>query len=87
MNILPNVANERLDYGADLVAAYSPRIVGGDLGGTPGNEGHFEIDLGKFWLPVLAAVFIAETLGELEIFIHSARADEELLRLLRGLWE
>ena len=69
------------------MTAYSPSIVVGVRRWTPGNVGHFEIDLGEFGLSVLAAVLVAETLGELEIFINRTRANEELLRLLGGLWE
>ena len=65
------------------MTAYSPSVVVGVRGWTPGNVGHFEIDLGKFGLSVLAAIFVAETLGELVIFVDRARANEKLFRLLR----
>lgn len=85
--MLPYLSDQRLDYGANLVTTYSPAIVVGVGGWTPGNVGHFEIDLGKFGLSVLAAVLVTETLGELEILINRTRANEKLLRLLRRLWE
>lgn len=83
----PYLCNERLDDGAHLVTAYAPAVGWGIWGGTPGDVGHFEIDLGEFGLSVLATVLVAETPGELEILVHCAGADEELLGLLRGLRE
>lgn len=72
VDLVPNVCDEGLDYGADLVSAYTPAVVWSVWRGTPCDIGHFEIDLCEFWLPVLAPVLIAETPGELEIFIYCA---------------
>ncbi len=49
------------------------------------DEGHFEVDLREFQLPVGALVFVAETAGELKIFLHAADHQDlfELLRRLR----
>lgn len=69
------------------MTAYAPAIVLGIFWWTPGDVGHFEIDLGKFGLSVLASVLVAETPGKLEIFVDCTGTNEELLRLLRGLWE
>src|SRR4029079_41290 len=46
------------------------------------DEGHLEVDLGKFRLTVVAEVFVAETAGDLIIAIHTA--DHE--HLLEELW-
>ena len=54
---------------------------------TPRDVGHFEIDLGKFGLSIFATVLVAEALCDLEIFVNCTGANEELFRLLWGLWE
>lgn len=85
----PDPADEVLGDVADLAAANAPR--GGrcmGIGGlAPGNEGHFEIDLGKFRLSVLPAVLVAEALCDLEVAVDAAGADEHLLWLLGRLCE
>ena len=48
------------------------------------DETRLDVHLGKFQLPVGAQVFVAETLGDLEIFLQP-RDHEELFVLLRGL--
>lgn len=72
MYVMPYLSNQRFDYGSDLVTTNSPAIVVGMGVWTPRDECHFEIDLGKFGLSVFASVFVAETLGELVIFVNSA---------------
>ena len=54
---------------------------------SPRHECHLEINLSKLRLPILTTILIPEAPGELIIFVNSSRAHEELLRLLRGLWE
>jgi hypothetical protein len=54
---------------------------------NPVDKGHLEIDLSELGLTVFAAVFVAETAGELEVARDGAGADEELFGLLGGLGE
>lgn len=70
MYLLPYCSNQRLNYGADLMAAYSPTVVVGVRGGTPRYIGHFEIDLGKFGLSIFATILVAETFCKLEILFN-----------------
>lgn len=88
-HIFPNLTDQGFDCVTNFAPTNPPKVgIGGcrrRVGISPRNKSHFEIDLGKFRLSVLAAVFIAETFGYLKIFIDTAGADEKLLRLLRGL--
>lgn len=78
-DVLPNFTNQRFDSTTNFAPTNPPKVgIGGcrwlnDI--SPGNESHFEIDLSEFRLSVLSAVFIAETFGDLKIFIDNAGAD------------
>src|SRR5207248_4313476 len=48
------------------------------------DKGRFDIDLGKFRLPLSAQVFVAKTFRDLKIFLHSCH-HEELFVLLGRL--
>jgi hypothetical protein len=54
---------------------------------SPRHKCHLEINLGELRLPILTTVLIPEAPGELIVSVDGTRAHEELLRLLRGLWE
>lgn len=82
LDSLPYVTDERLDNGAYLMTTNSPVVRVWRVRLTPRNVCHFEINLSKFRLAILAAVLIAETFGDLEVFVDCSGAYEELLGLL-----
>ena len=88
-DILPNFANQGFDRVTNFTPTNLPKVGIGGCGrlniSSPGNKSHLQINLGKLWLSVFAAVFIAETFGYLKIFVDATGADEKLFRLLRGL--
>jgi len=50
------------------------------------GEGHFQVELGEFWLAVGAEIFVAKTFHDLEVAVESAN-HEDLLEDLRRLRE
>ena len=69
------------------MTANAPRVTLPQIGISPRDKCHLEINLSKLRLPILSTVFIPEAPGELIVSVNSTRAHEELLWLLRGLWE
>lgn len=67
------------------MAADAPRVV--RISVSPRDECHFEINLSKLGLPVLTTILVPEAASELIVSVNGTRAHEELLGLLRGLWE
>ena len=81
-DLFPNLSDHLLGYHLDLVTAYTPtsvfrpRTLSSDRRGGPRDEGHLEINLSEFRLPVFTTVLVAETAGQLIIFVDTARADQ-----------
>jgi hypothetical protein len=82
----PYSSNQIFDNVSNFMAADPPRVAL-QIGVSPRDECHLEINLSKLWLPILTTIFIPKASGELIISVNSTGAHEELLRLLRGLWK
>lgn len=83
LDVVPDSPNELLNYFANFTATDSPDACGSLSGGriasrviiSPRNESHFQINLRKFWLPVLPAILITEAFSDLEVSIYASRAN------------
>ena len=82
----PNGSNQIFDNVSNFMTANPPRVTL-RISVSPRHECHLEIDLSELWLPILTTILIPEAPGELIVSVNGTRAHEELLRLLRGLWE
>jgi hypothetical protein len=87
LHLHPYSSNQIFDNVTNFVAANPPRVVLPQIGVSPRDKCHLEINLSKLRLPILTTVFIPEASRELIVSVNTTRAHEELLRLLRGLWE
>ena len=81
----PNGSNQIFDNVSNFMTANPPRVV--RICVSPRHECHFEINLSELRLPILTPILIPEAPSELIVSVNGTRAHEELLRLLRGLWE
>ena len=70
-NALRHLDHHRLDIGAHA------RLV---------HKAHLNVELGELWLTIAAKVLVAEAAGDLEVTVK-ARDHQELLHLLRRLWQ
>jgi hypothetical protein len=85
LHLLPNGSNQIFDNVSNFMTTDLPRVV--RIIVSPRHECHLEINLSELGLPILATILIPEAPSELIVSVNGTRAHEELLGLLRGLWE